>query len=337
MHTYSTVALGGTFDHFHIGHQAFLTFAFQQSHHVIIGVTLPQLTHTKKYAETIESYETRIASVQKFCDEFGYRGRYTVIPLHDVYGTTCEDQTIEALVVTPLTLQGAHTINIMRQKKGMHTLPIMECALVKDDVGAYVSSTRIREGHIDRNGFVYANIMQRAYTCTEKQKETLRNFPAQHVQEHDLLRLCSKTTLPIILVGDRTTHTFLLHNTPFSIAYIDGHEQRKMMPIPAGTVDAHIDHPKGTLQPQTHKHLKHHMHEMHQIYMVNGEEDLLAVEAVFALPLGSMVFFGDPKRKCILCIYIDESIKKSIKEILTSSVFVQPTSLLSKCIQFFLL
>lgn len=81
------VAVGGTFDHLHIGHKLLLTmFAFmlgrrqpsvgEQSPSVLtVGITGDALLQNKKYAEHLESWKCRQESVHDFLSSIMYFGR----------------------------------------------------------------------------------------------------------------------------------------------------------------------------------------------------------------------------------------------------------------------
>jgi hypothetical protein len=63
-HQYDTVALGGTFDYFHIGHQILLLYAvLTANQRVYIGVTGEGLLTKKKNKEYIQSLSVRMKHV----------------------------------------------------------------------------------------------------------------------------------------------------------------------------------------------------------------------------------------------------------------------------------
>ncbi|TRZ53029.1 hypothetical protein D4R99_01610, partial [bacterium] len=64
MKQWNHVVLGGTFDHFHKGHEALLTKAFEVGKKVTIGIATEKLYKNKFLSETIEPFEVRKKSVE---------------------------------------------------------------------------------------------------------------------------------------------------------------------------------------------------------------------------------------------------------------------------------
>ncbi len=318
IHQYKKVALGGTFDHFHIGHRAFFAFAFDHADHVVVGVTHPKLTQRKKYAQAIESYEMRVQTLHTYFREQKYRGRYTVVPLDDVYGTTIADSTIEAIIVTPMTQKGAVQIHAKRREKKLPELPVHVCEMIRDENGEYVSSTRIREGNVNREGKVYRNLLNTNLQINLEQKMLTRNVGAKYVNTLMLEHMRWDTKLPIVVVGDVVTQTCIDAHIPFSLAYVDGYTKREQFPLPKNVEKETLTHPAGTVQSKTFDHIQTHMFDSEKIFRVQGEEDLIALEAVLALPLGSTVIYGNPvPPQSIAVLYITESLKHEVQLVLT--------------------
>ena len=54
---YNNIVLGGTFDHFHKGHEALLTKAFEVGKKITIGIATEEIYKDKFLSETVESFE----------------------------------------------------------------------------------------------------------------------------------------------------------------------------------------------------------------------------------------------------------------------------------------
>lgn len=73
-----------------------------------------------------------------------YRGRYTLRPLHDVFGDTVTDAGYTAIVCSEETLPGCALINARRVEGGMAPLEVIVARIVRGEGGAKLSSTDIR-------------------------------------------------------------------------------------------------------------------------------------------------------------------------------------------------
>ena len=145
---YAVVGMGGSFDHFHAGHEHFLRFAANQADHLFIGVSTEELIAHKVFPSSIESFETRANAVKKWCAK--HKVSADVMPLSDTFGPTLTDQSIEAVAVTTETLIGGELINAERTKLNLPTLPLLTCDLVQDENGDDIHASRIRAGEISR-------------------------------------------------------------------------------------------------------------------------------------------------------------------------------------------
>lgn len=176
---YPTVCLGGTFDHLHLGHKLLLSAAAYllevperksdddtASCTLIVGVTGDELLRNKKYAEYVQSWDRRAASVLDFLstilelnakggwrrwtggmdpaddvkmekDDNGNttemlasfrRGTIVVqcVRIHDAFGPTITQENVDALVVSGETRAGGKAVNDRRAELGWHGLEIYE-------------------------------------------------------------------------------------------------------------------------------------------------------------------------------------------------------------------
>jgi phosphopantetheine adenylyltransferase len=192
--TRSVVCLGGTFDHLHPGHKllltagAFLLNVPEESSSTpsqyIIGITGDEMLKNKKYAEYVESWETRARNVLHFLStvldlpakgsqsrsaqkiqekdgEFSasFRDDLTVVrcvKIQDPFGPTITLKDIGALVVSGETRSGGQAVNDKRAEKGWQELEIFEVDVLdaedtSDDTSntnnfaLKISSTAIRQ------------------------------------------------------------------------------------------------------------------------------------------------------------------------------------------------
>ena len=72
--------------------------------------------------------------------------------MEDSYGTTVFDDKFDAIVVSEETEPVAVEINEIRNSKGMLPLDIVVVSFVLADDGRPISSTRIRNGEINKKG-----------------------------------------------------------------------------------------------------------------------------------------------------------------------------------------
>ena len=116
--TYNTVALGGTFDRIHGGHNLLLAYsAYLCSNRIIVGVSDGPLLNNKVLAELIEPVEHRISNVKTFLTDIKPTLLMDVVAIDDVFGPTAYDPDIDCIVVSQETSKGGEIVNAERQKK----------------------------------------------------------------------------------------------------------------------------------------------------------------------------------------------------------------------------
>lgn len=163
---HQSVAVGGTFDHIHIGHKLLLTMTLfavdeqasddDQRRSVVIGITGDELLKNKKYAEVLESWHDRQTATHRFVqsiidfsppesapptssevNEAGPNGHavnitfsssLTVrfVEIWDPFGPTITDKDISALIISGETRSGGKAVNDKRTEKGWSALEVFE-------------------------------------------------------------------------------------------------------------------------------------------------------------------------------------------------------------------
>jgi phosphopantetheine adenylyltransferase len=161
-----SVAVGGTFDHLHIGHKLLLTmFAFVLGRRpsasdagvssLTIGITGDALLKNKKFAEYLGSWDDRQRAVHDFLSSIVYFGAsederihveklnepgpngravhitypgflVKYVEIQDPFGPTITDESISALVISLETRGGGKAVNDKRAEKGWSSLEVFE-------------------------------------------------------------------------------------------------------------------------------------------------------------------------------------------------------------------
>lgn len=149
---YRHVAVGGTFDLLHPGHIELLEKALEIAERITVGLTTDQMVSQMYKNHDVEDYETRLSRLKSFLGERDALGRTEIIPLEDSFGPTVIEDDFDVVVVSRETLPGAKRINELRESKRMIPLEIVVIDMVLDEDSVPISSTRIRQGIIDRWG-----------------------------------------------------------------------------------------------------------------------------------------------------------------------------------------
>jgi phosphopantetheine adenylyltransferase len=179
------VAVGGTFDHIHIGHKLLLTmtiFAVDEASSssprvATIGITGDQLLTKKKHAEVLESWEDRYRSVMSFVDAIvdfsspsssgqrhvsvrddpGPNGKSMDVAypnglevrcteIQDPFGPTITEEGISALIISAETRAGGKAVNDKREEKGWKALEVFEVDVLDAEEGDVEGETKVKQG-----------------------------------------------------------------------------------------------------------------------------------------------------------------------------------------------
>jgi pantetheine-phosphate adenylyltransferase len=152
MKKFRKVAVGGTFDEFHKGHKVLLMKAFEIGEHVLIGLCSDEFVNKMGKPHATAPYEDRLKELCAFLTSLGVSEKAEIVPLNDPYGNTLADRCIEALVVSEETEKTAIKINQKRSEARLPPLTIVTISMVPAENCKPISTTRIREGEIDREG-----------------------------------------------------------------------------------------------------------------------------------------------------------------------------------------
>lgn len=145
---YKKIAVGGTFDKFHKGHEKLLSTAFEMGEEVLIGVTSDCFASNKNHV--IEEFSTRVQRIEVFLRK--YNNNYEIKEIFDSCGSADKDPLLDAIVVSKETEKTAEYINKLRYENGFQLLDIIVIDWILAYDGSPISSTRIRKGEIDNVG-----------------------------------------------------------------------------------------------------------------------------------------------------------------------------------------
>jgi len=315
MKQYPLAALGGTFDHFHKGHQKFLVYAFSLAEKIIIGITNNQMVKNKAFAQTIEPFKKRRRAVKDFLKTRSFEKQTQLIILNDIFGPTLEPNSIKALVATRLTYLGTRIINKERKEKKLPQLPIHICPLIKSDDNRYLSSVRIRQGLISRSGQVYGRLFNKIFFLNPELRSQFKKpqgrLITQNIAEEIKAIIKKEQPIKIALVGDSIVNFFVKNKLAFDYAAIDLKTGRKKTRL-----DYHkpfifqVKNPAGQITSSASRAiLKMVKQEQKGVIRILGEEDLIVLPFVLSLPFKSLVFYGQPGKGCVV-VLVEEKIKE---------------------------
>jgi len=321
MKQYQAIGMGGTFDHFHVGHQHFLEFASSLAEKIVVGITSPQLSAHKIAADQIEAFDLRWKAVSTFLTQ--QEISFELFELNDTYGPTLQDSSVEAVAVTEQTVSGGSEINHKRQELGLPELPVHVCTMLRDANGELISSTRIRRGKINRAGFTYASLIKDGFVFSQEQSNAFK--PAQGPVVLDVNPM--KLTTPTFVVGDIVSETFLKHGWPVSLYVFDQKTLRQdyssvsLQQLMDTTPVTALTNPAGQITKELTAWLSTYCDQLSSqqasttILNIEGEEDLATVAAVLLAPLGARVYYGQPNQGMVE-LEITETLKEKFSKAL---------------------
>jgi len=148
---YTKVCLGGTFDRIHIGHEKLLKIAFEVGEEVIIGLTSDTKAKKGRGNEKLSSFKNRYTNLETFLIK-KFDNNFSIVKLNDDWGPGALDEDLDAIIVSEETEKVASELNKKIALKGLNPLDIVTVSLILDKKGEKISSTRIRNSEIDREG-----------------------------------------------------------------------------------------------------------------------------------------------------------------------------------------
>jgi len=304
------IVCGGTFDHIHAGHKKLLDECILNGEKVTVGVATKALSRHKAYLSSLETYSKRVENVTS------YNTSLNIYKLTDIFGPTLVNTSIDAICVTEDTVIGANLINEKRLQIGMKPLFIIRVPFVYDETNEKISSERIRQGVISREGLHYYKYLtsKDKFILPETLREVLRKplgriIPSISTLSEHIVKKMRDTfgkhsSVYCCTVGDMVTFELKKRGILPHISVVDHMTQRKALNsmILQGIIEKGCSiakNEKGTIQKEAviALHLLFSQNEVGhkratKQLLIQGEEDLLTLVAVLLAPLHSHIWYG---------------------------------------------
>jgi len=318
---YGLIAVGGTFDNFHKGHRTLLKNAFSLSEKVIIGITSDDYVLKHKIGH-VENFKKRKEIIKNFLYKKGFTNRFKIIKLDDRFGETVKSKIIDSIIVSKCTLKTAELINKKRTSKQLPILAIIVADYSFAEDGLLISSKRIREGQIDREGKVYFNKewLNKNLILPQSLRPVLKKPFGKIIRGE----VSIKSKFNIATVGDVTTQKFnkLYGNQKISIIDFSVGRRRifsdiKQLKFKNKQALVRVSNPPGMITSKLFIEIRKSLvPNCKKIILIQGEEDLAVLPLIILAPLNFLIYYGQPG-KGLVRVVVNESTKKKAYSLLS--------------------
>ncbi len=323
---FNLVVCGGTFDHLHKGHESLLKLAFSLGEKVIIGVTSDSFVRSSKLevrsSKIIEDFEKRKEAVLEFIKKEGVLDKAEIVEINDLFGPVLDKSlAIDAIVVSEVTKKGADIINQKRKELGLNPLQIFVAPIVVAQDGKLISSQRIRNGSVNREGKVYMKPFwfKSDLVLPESLRREFKKPFGKLCQKENFI--IEKDYPLVITVGDETTKKFNENSQNQFISVVDFKVARKTQFSTFAELGfigkekiIEVNNPPGHITSDLFSKISHIFEqelEQRIILKVTGEEDLAVLPLVLFSPLGTIIYYGQPN-KGFVKVVVSEKIKEVV-------------------------
>lgn len=319
---YKHLALGGTFDLLHRGHRQFLISAFKYADKITIGITSDSMA-TSKGKPPIDDFRKRRAIVVKFLKSQHFK-KWRIIELNDAFGIAADDKDIDAILVSAETKPAAVQINRVRVKAKLSPLQIISVGMVLATDGKRISTGRIKDGEINREGLSYLAELTRCqkFLLPDFLRGELAKAAGEVFESFDKSIGKINTIERIFVVGDASVYNFLKIGIVPDLSVIDFKIERKNvyqkiedLGFGKGQKYTTVNNDAGTITIDLVIKLFKALSKKQNVVRVIGEEDLAVLPLVLMAPLGSTVVYG-LRGQGLVAVNVSEKTKSKFFEIL---------------------
>jgi len=307
--------VGGTFDRLHAGHRLLLDAASKDAEVIEIHITSDSMADEK--SPFIQPFDERMNELHNWAEKIS-DCKVSVHQLNDTYGPARHHLTADAIVATPETIGMCNSINEQRVVNGLPQLHIIEVMHLNAIEGGIISSSAIRNGHMDREGHPWMPEKLRTHrlkmvAALDTELKTPMGVLFEGPEDDPEIGMAAALDgLPsphgaIITVGDVTTKTMLDMGLTPDIALIDGQTKRTELEenlkvnIQNFHHHIHAKNPAGYLTPSLNQAIASALlAEETLVLEVEGEEDLAPLVIHCLAPIGTLVLYGQPKKGVVL-------------------------------------
>jgi cytidyltransferase-like protein len=317
MGKFNLVVCGGTFDLFHAGHKTFINDVLNQAEKVLVGITSDMYVQSLKNNLGIEDFEIRKQAVQQYLKSINVSNRVQIVEINSAYEPYLETATdYQAIVVTEQTKQAAIAINAKRQQNGVPPLEIVISPMKKAEDGGLISSTRIRNGEINRDGKLYLSPKwkNKNLILPENLRSVLQKPWGEVLNEIPQNIDGSKT----IIVGDATAQKFNEKKIGQFVSIVDFLIKREIKFHQLsemgfnGEKALKINNPHGIITPELFQAVQSAFNSKQRtVILIDGEDDLAVLPALLIAPLGFNIFYGQPTEGLVQILVTEENKEKA--------------------------
>ncbi len=313
--------VGGTFEFFHIGHQKLIDSCLSNCDILEIWVLSDKIARQKD--SRISSWKERCELIKQELSHEQY-SRITFHELLDDFGIAISHEKADKIFCTTETLSTCQLINKKRIENGLIPLSIIIVQHALSEDGEIISSSRIRNGEINRDGKAwirFEDVNSNLYLTKEVESMLKDPFGKLFIgpeENHSIaitnaLNFLEDFHLPIIGVGDVTVRALQNVDSPASIGVIDEKTKRVKWDgyreINQSLYDTVIqcENPPGVLTISLFESCKQAIFNWTEknettLILVNGEEDLAPLFLHILAPMKSAIIYGQPTKGVVVRI-----------------------------------